>query len=724
MKELLAPAGSMDALKAAVKGGADAVYLAGKLFGARKYAANFTNEELKEAVCYAHLYDVKIYVTVNTIIYERELQDCLSYIGYLYEIGVDALIMQDLGMIKLVRKYFPDFPIHASTQSHTHNLRQIQFLESLGVKRVVLAREMNIEEINKLDTSMELEVFIHGALCISYSGQCLFSSFLRSRSGNRGECAGLCRLPYTLKKNNQDIASNQYLLSPKELNTTSYMEELKHSNIVSFKIEGRMKSPEYVYFVTHIYRKLLDQENYQLTEEEIFQLKSLYNRGFTKGFLFHESDRDWISLSSSNHQGVKIGEVIEVNPKKIKIKLMHDLYQEDGIRFPNQKGMMVNFLYDKNMLLVNHAKKGSIIYVDNKVKLKETGDVFLTTNKSLIEQIKNMPNPSLFIECKVKALCGQPLVVSYQHKNIIVRKECEIVSEAKNAPLQKERLKEALIKLGNTPFVVSHMDIEMDPDIFIPMSLLNQLRRDLIQELTLKKLEVKRKKISLPLLDYPHGRTKRKPKLSILARNQEQLEIAIKNHIDIIYVTDFDLYQKYKGDSVFYRLERVQEQYREYQDCHLLIGETGSISYASCNEVVSDYYLNVVNGKMVELLHDYGVKRVTLSPELKFDDFHLLIDHLDDDIEVEALLYGRIEYMIMKYRMKDALHLKDDVYYLEANHKKFPIVMDQYTHLFSEHAFRLDFISSKVDVYRIELFDEKGKEVEKIIEQLKKMLKI
>lgn len=173
---------------------------------------------------------------------------------------------------------------------------------------------------------------------------------------------------------------------------------------------------------------------------------------------------------------------------------------------------------------------------------------------------------------------------------------------------------------------------------------------------------------------------------------------------------------------MFYRLERVQEQYREYQDCHLLIGETGSISYASCNEVVSDYYLNVVNSKMVELLHDYGVKRVTLSPELKFDDFHLLIDHLDDDLEVEALLYGRIEYMIMKYRMKDVLHLKDDVYYLEANHKKFPIVMDQYTHLFSEQAFRLEFISSKVDVYRIELFDEKGEEVEQLICMIKEKL--
>lgn len=307
MKELLAPAGDMECLKAAVNNGANAVYLAGKLFGARKFAKNFSNEELIEAVKYCHLYDVKMYVTVNTIIYEDEIEECLEYLAFLYNIGVDAVIVQDIGLITLIRKYLPDLEIHASTQAHTHNIEQIKLLENLGVKRVVLAREMSLEEINKLDTNMDIEIFIHGALCISYSGQCLFSSGVLGRSGNRGECAGLCRTPFSLVEDKNIVLKDKYLLSPKEFNTTNYVKDLKQSKAYSFKIEGRMKSPEYVGYVTKMYRNLLDNDNYILSEEEEFNLKSLYNRGFTKGYLFNNSDKQFISLNSSNHQGVEIG---------------------------------------------------------------------------------------------------------------------------------------------------------------------------------------------------------------------------------------------------------------------------------------------------------------------------------------------------------------------------------------------------------------------------------
>lgn len=722
MKELLAPAGSMDALKAAIKGGADAVYLAGKLFGARKFATNFTNDELKEAVLYAHLYDVKIYVTVNTIIYESELQDCLHYISYLYEIGVDALIMQDLGMISLVRKYFPDFLIHASTQAHTHNIEQIRFLEKLGVSRVVLARELSLDEIKKLDINMELEVFIHGALCISYSGQCLFSSFLLDRSGNRGECAGLCRLPYTLKCNNKKVVENQYILSPKELSTTNYFEELKKSNVLSFKIEGRMKSPEYVYFVTKLYRKLLDYDNYRLTNQEIFLLKSLYNRGFTKGYLFDEKDEDWISLNSSNHQGVKIGEVISVDLKKIKIKLDYELNQEDGIRFPNQKGMIVNFLYNKKMLLINQAKAGDIIYVDNKVQLKNTGNVYLTTNKKLMEEIKKVKEKTLFIECRIEAFVNHPLKVQYIYKDIMVEYHSILVEEAKKSPVSKERLKEVFTKLGDTPFEVLNIDIQMDFNIFLPMSLLNQLRRDLIKKLIEKKTVVKRKSTFLPLLNYSNSRKDRKPKLSILVRTEEQLLVALENNVDYIYVTDEKLYQKYESFHVYMRLNRVTNSFFKRENCQLLVGEIGSLRYTSNNVVISDYFLNVVNSQMVNLLHDWGVKRITLSPELKTHNLELLLNHLDDSVEVEVLIYGRLEYMIMKYNMKDSLSLKENYFEMESNHKIFPVVVDQFTHLFSDQVFELEYLNSKIDVYRIELFNETEKEVKEIICHVKKKL--
>lgn len=722
MKELLAPAGSIEALKAAIKGGADAVYLAGKLFGARKFATNFTNDELKEAVLYAHLYDVKIYVTVNTIIYESELQDCLHYISYLYEIGVDALIMQDLGMISLVRNYFPDFLVHASTQAHTHNIEQIRLLEKLGVSRVVLARELSLDEIKKLDTNMELEVFIHGALCVSYSGQCLFSSFLIDRSGNRGECAGLCRLPYSLKDHDQKIIENQYLLSPKELNTIDYFLELKKSKVLSFKIEGRMKSPEYVYYVTSLYRKLLDYDDYKITHRELFLLKSLYNRGFTKGYLFDEKDEDWISFYSSNHQGVKIGKVIDVNQKKIKIKLDYELNQEDGIRLPNQKGMFVNFLYDKKMLLVNQAKKGDIVYIDNKVQLENMGDVYLTTNKKLMEEIKNIKEKKLFIACRIEAFVNQPLRVEYQYKDILVEDHSILVEEAKKSPVSKERLQEVFTKLGDTPFEVFNIDIQMDHNIFLPMSLLNQLRRDLIKKLIEKKITVKRNHVSLPLLNYSGIRRDRKAKLSILVRTEEQLLVALENNVDYIYVCDENLYQKYKDFNVYLRLERVTNSFSKRENYRLLIGETGSLCYTANNLVISDYYLNVVNSKMVYLLHDLGVKRITLSPELKTHELELLLNHLDDSIEVEQLIYGRLEYMIMKYHMKVALHLKNNCYEIESNHKSFPLIMDQFTHLFSDSSFELENLNSKIDVYRIELFKETKEEVKEIIWHVKKRL--
>ena len=303
MKELLSPAGNMESLKAAINNGADAIYLGGKSFGARAYADNFSDEELKEAVRYAHLYGVKLYVTVNTIIYNNEVNDFVKYIELLYRIGVDALIMQDIGMISLVRKKFPNMEIHASTQCHNHNNEGIKLLKDLGVTRIVLDREMSLEEMENIDIDVEKEVFIHGALCNSYSGCCLFSSMNGGRSGNRGECTQPCRLPYKLIKNGEYVDTiNKYLLSTKELNTIHNFDKLMESDIVSFKIEGRMKSPSYVGYVTRLYRKLID--NYYNKKESVVSsdeennLKILFNRDFTNGYLFNDKV---MNTFSSNH---------------------------------------------------------------------------------------------------------------------------------------------------------------------------------------------------------------------------------------------------------------------------------------------------------------------------------------------------------------------------------------------------------------------------------------
>lgn len=726
-KELLSPAGNMECLKSAIHHGADAVYLAGTSFGARKFAKNFTKEELIEACNYCHLYGVKIYVTVNTIIYEDELEECLKYIEFLYNIGIDALIVQDLGLIKLIRKYFEDFEIHASTQAHTHNLEQIKILEKLGVKRVVLARELSLEEINNLDTNMELEVFIHGALCISYSGECYFSSFTQNRSGNRGECAGLCRCPYDLLKDNEVILKDKYLLSPKELNTTNDIEKIKKSKIYSLKIEGRMKSPEYVGYVTSLYRKLLDNENYKIKESEIFNLKSLYNRGFTKGYLFSNTDQEFISLNSSNHQGVKIGTVLEIKKDKIKIKLTHELNQEDAIRFPNGTGMYVNFLYNEKMKLMNHGNKNEIIYVDNKVRLKEIGDIYLTINRKLNEEIKNVALKKIKIKGNIYAHQNEKLIVQYKDDNHLVEYIGQEIEPSISSPISKERITEVLSKLGNTPFILEDLQMDIDSNIFIPIGYLNEIRRNLIKELIAKRIEPKRKKqIKIEKKEFQNKTNTYK--ISALARNEEQVKTLINLKIEDIYVTKEELYNKYKEKGIYLRLNRILNQHPNYQQEKLLIGETGSLLYAKNNVVVSDYYLNVVNSSYVNFLESLKVKRVTLSPELNLERIKLISKHTKN-VELEVIIYGRIEYMIMKYNLKNNMQLEDSKYELrDKNKRKYPILNDTYTHLMMEQPMNLmtnikELKKIGIKVFRLELFDETKEEIEELIDKIRSLLK-
>lgn len=727
-KELLAPAGDFISLKAAIHNGADAVYLAGKSFGARKFAKNFSNEELVEAVSYAHLYAVKIYITVNTIIYEDEIDTCLKYIEFLYNIGVDAVIVQDIGLIRLIRKYLPLMEIHASTQAHTHNIEQIKLLESLGVKRVVLAREMSLKEINNLDIDMELEIFIHGALCISYSGECLFSSGVLGRSGNRGECAGLCRCPYNLIEDNKMIMSDKYLLSPKEFNSTEYIEELKKSKAYSFKIEGRMKSPEYVGYVTRIYRKLIDNDNYKLSEEEIFNLKSLYNRGFTKGYLFNTTDKDFISLNSSNHLGVKVGEVITYTKDKIKIKLSHELNQEDAVRLPNNKGMYVNFLYDHKMMLVNKAKAGDIVYLDNKVNLKELGSVSLTINNKLVQELSKALEKKIDITSRIKAHINETLEVSYSDGINTVEYKGKVVDQAKSSPLTKERIKEVLSKLGNTPFNMTNIECEIDDNIFIPVGVLNEIRRSLVDKLIHKRCEVKRHTtINLDTHKKEEHEISRKVFISALARSEEQINTLLELKVDYIYVPSKELYNKYKSKKVFLRLDRVNNNLEVYKNDKLLIGETGSLRYALNNEVFGDYYLNVVNSSYVDYLASLGVKRVTISPELTMDRIRLMMQNINSNVEIEAIIYGRIEYMIMKYKMSEVMNFKDNSNYeLEDKEKRrFPIISDKYTHLMSNSPINLldkikELKEVGVNVFRLELYDEQIEKIREIVEEIRK----
>lgn len=730
MKELLSPAGNMECLKAAIDNGADAVYLGGKLFGARKFASNFDIEELKEAVCYSHLYGVKVYVTVNTIIYEDEIEEFMNYIDYLYNIHVDALIMQDIGMIYLVRKRYPNFEINASTQIHNHNNEGIKLLKELGVKKVVLDRELSLYEIEILDNSIEKEVFIHGALCNSYSGCCLISSMNGGRSGNRGECVQSCRLPYKLIKNDNYVdSSNKYLLSTKELNTIDNFDKLMKSSVSSFKIEGRMKSPSYVGYVTRIYRKLIDCYNSGskpiVNKEEYDNLKILFNRNFTSGYLFNDKV---MNVSSSNHQGLEIGNVIEVTSKKIKIKLSNNLYQEDGIRFKESTlGMIVNFIYNENDMLISKGTAGEIIYIDNKVGLKNNDVVLKTSSIYLEKEILNSAEKKILIDVDINIEDNRLFVIFSDNDGNKVSDSIEI-SKAINRPTSKEEIIEKISKLGSTPFVINNLSININNDIFVSMKLLNELRRKLCDKLTNERIKIKREYIKNEYKLNAYKEECSTYEISVLARSESQIEAALSMNVDRIYV-DNTLYEKYKNYSnIYLRLSRVNKEYN-YDSKNILATEYGTINKYNDKSVnlISDYYLNVVNSYSIKFLLEHNVKRVTISPEVNYN----YLDNLLFKDKLELIVYGRLELMLTKScSVREVINScpcnKNDKYYLEdINGNRYPIIHNNcLTHIM--HYKNLDYLD-KIDYYknigiksyRLELFDEDYEETIRLIKSIK-----
>lgn len=746
VKELLSPAGDFETLKQAIHNGCDAVYLGGKKFGARKFASNFDDEEMIKAIKYCHLYGVKIYVTVNTIIFDNEVDDCLKYVTFLHKNGVDAVIMQDMGMITLVRKVLPNLDIHVSTQAHTHNINQIRLLEELGVTRIVTAREMSLDEIKKLDTKLEIETFIHGALCVCYSGQCLFSSFLLNRSGNRGECAGICRLPFKLLENGNEIKTEgKYLLSPKELNTTNHIKELLDSNITSFKIEGRMKSPTTIGFITRLYRMLIDHyeknEEISLTSTEQEQLMVLFNRGFTEGYLFNKNGKDLMNITSPNHVGIMMGRVIDFNKKRIRIKLDKPLHQNDGIRFEQEQlGMIVNYIYGDHDKLVSSANSGDIIEIDNKVGLSKKCDVLKTVDSLLLEELEKYKEKKISIDINASAsINGKFSLIITDNINKVVVEE-DIVSKATGSGTSKDRILEQLLKLGDTPFKADNYILNIDSNIFVPISKLNELRRKAVEKLVYLRENNKKNVIINDKFFLVKANSNSKIKINALVRNEQQLLACIDASVDNIYVTEYDLYKKYKYlNNIYYRLDRVISNYRDYHNEKLLVGEMGSVyKYRNDNIINSDYYLNVSNSYHVSYLRNLGIDNITLSVENSIDTIGSIVNNVGNN-NIEVIVYGRLEAMIMKYCPLKMLINNDRVpcnvcrngkkYELvDRNGAHYPLIQDkELTHIMYYQKY--DIIKdinrlNKFGVlnYRFEFFDENSKEIKEIIEKAKTIL--
>lgn len=650
--ELLAPAGNFECLKAAINAGCDAVYLGGKLFGARNYAGNFDKDEIVEAINYAHLYGVKVYVTVNTLIYDDEVDEFIDFVDYIHQNNVDAIIIQDLGMLDLVRKMFPKLEIHASTQMHIHNLEGVKFAEEMGIKRVVLARETSIDLIREIknNSNIDLEIFIHGALCMCYSGQCLMSKFLTGRSGNRGTCSQPCRMKYDLYSNNKKMNKYQYLLSTKDLNTIERIGELIELGVSSLKIEGRMKRPEYVYLITSLYRKAIDNyikyKKTLVTDDDINNMKKIFNREFTKGFLFNEDNDNFTNEFRPNHLGIQIGEVIEVG-KKIKIKLLDELNQGDGIRIigKNDDGGIINKLYVNNKL-VNSSQKG-IVEIDNIFKANVGSKVLKTSDKKQLEEINNLINKQkkILINAEIECFLNEPLKLILNDGINNVEVYGEKVEKSLKINTTEEDIKKQISRFGNTAYELNDIKIKKDDNIFIKNSDLNELRRHASTLLDKKRMyntEYERGIYHIDLIEYIE-------EPGIAYETNKYIETA-----KYIYTTNKNL----KAENVIYKLPRVIE--KNIPEGNYLCSEIGSIYL---NKSYSDFSLNVTNSYTVAFLNSIGVKRVTLSYELNLEQIkNLVLNYIkryNQKPNLEMIVSSYPELMVTKYNILKKYDIKE-----------------------------------------------------------------
>uniref|UniRef100_UPI002615FF3E peptidase U32 family protein n=1 Tax=Clostridium sp. TaxID=1506 RepID=UPI002615FF3E len=480
--EVLAPAGSMESLFAAINKGADAIYLGGNKFSARAYASNFDNDNMIKAIDYAHSYGVKVYVTLNTIIKDNEIEDAVKYAGFLYEIGVDALIVQDIGLFKRIKEDYNNFEIHASTQMTIHNGEGALYFKEKGFQRIVLSRELSLEEIKYIskDLNIETEIFVHGALCVSYSGQCLMSSMIGGRSGNRGRCAQPCRMEYTLKGNNSG-EKKAYLLSPKDTCTIEDIDKIIDSGAYSLKIEGRMKRPEYVAGVVDNYKKAVEKAlynkefNIKAGKKELLQL---FNRGgFSTAYLHKNLGKDMMSFDNPKHAGVALGKIDENG----EIILKEDISLGDGFRY-RDAGSTVN----KILLSGNEVKIGQ---KGDKVKLyplgyKKGDYIFKSLDKKLFSSLEEDLKPynrKIELNGVIDFEIGKPIKLSINYENKNYEFLGEIVEKAEKRPLDKARIKESLNKSGNSPFKIEEIDFNIYNEGFLRASDLNNLRRDALE---------------------------------------------------------------------------------------------------------------------------------------------------------------------------------------------------------------------------------------------------
>ena len=639
--EILAPVGNEEMLYAGLAAGASSFYMAVDDFGARAYAKNFDIENVGSFIDLVHLFGKKVFVTMNILIKDEEMEKAVDYAKKLYEYGADALIIQDLGLFTILKDQVPGMDLHASTQMAVRDYYGAKSLMDLGFDRVVIARETPIEELRKIATlPVEKEVFVHGSLCVSYSGECLMSSYFGARSANRGRCAGICRQKYSLIADGKTLADD-YFLNMRDLNVIDQIDQLVDLGIDCFKIEGRMKSPEYVYTSVKNYKDKVEKNSYDKND-----LRDISNRGYTKGFIFGQKS-DYVRLSSdAKHRSV--GKVIKEGSKKYFIN-SSDLLLGDNLEIITDKGKKLPYTLTENL------KKNSKTYLGQYPDAKEGSYVYILNSQKIgsnlekaLGEYKNLP-----IRIDFRAKVGEPAEITMTYEDISISlKTKDKLERAKKISLTEEDLKENLSKFGDDIYKARQINIVMDPDVFIRKKEINKLRREGSSKLKEEILKsFRRGEIDIEIPRLGHEKT-HKREVNAELKNTNISPSLLKD-FDNIYLEEYD--DKYAGLSIYlilnshtdYDIDELIAFIKERSIKGVVFNNYRDLAFVdkfkkNNIKIRIGRYLNVSN-KFTYDFYDRFAEMTSSSVEVTFDSINQNGRYFD----VEALAFGRIELMNM-----------------------------------------------------------------------------
>lgn len=786
--EILAPAGDPQALEAAIKGGADAVYLGVGEFNARQGAKNFKITELREGIELAHSYGVKVFLALNIPLKQNEVQPAIDIVHKAYSYNIDAIILEDLGLFFLLKKHFPDLLLHASTQMTIHNPQGVDFISDAGAARVILSRELTTEQVKSIinKTSTEIELFVHGALCYSFSGRCLFSTAITDRSANRGACFQPCRRPYKMSADGQILDSGivgDYPISCAELCTFPGLEDIIRTGVKSLKIEGRMKKPEYVTASARTYKKVVERicesgENFSQEELEEMEteLAKLFYRGFTRGFVLGEEDVTQRKYSAN--YGAYLGKVADIKKSeqegRLTIVPLHDIKVNDGISINTRiriigcriDGILVN---GKQVLTAKKGKEATLLISPKTSKsIRKHDEVYVSTDPQLLERLQNTKLQTTALTIRIHARKGEKLSISVKSRDMETESISDyLVQEAKKAPTDNEQIINALGKLGDTTFHAKDIILDVDDNIFIPLGVLSGTRREAVDKLFESRFPVQGRNRACPEVSAGHKRKKEQlksktnpPLLSVEVSDIDSVIAASKAGADIIYAP-LDLFDEMMSEENILRINGLKEKdielvlitpaisfeeempaIKRQMQCvidggfRLSCSNYGTVRLANDlnTSFVAQKEFNPFNAYTVNAFGSSGACRVTLSGELNLEEIRDVCVAASPEIQTEIMAYGRELLLVtkndlLKPLIDDGILREDsEVLLIDSIKGSFPVKRkDGRTLIYNSTVLNMleeidSLYDSGADVLRLDLSPYKKSDVKDITRNFRKAL--